>query len=606
MINYPIQGNPSQLTNISSPKQITLREGQFIYASVQKHLGEGLAEVSVGGQKLIAKLQAPLAVGESYWFKVNAGDSGLELKVLQGKEHTAPTFTSIANGLLEQLQLTKNKDIQSVLVQLLKLKLPIHKDVLIQGSQWLASTEEKELGIQALLKMVKENIPIQKSIYQSIVAGKSSESISTLLNELTGLLKSEKNVNIAPNKIQQTIDAIRNPLQKTIVNELVVKALETFLNEKNPFSVRYAGLELLKSFELLPKNATMNNWKTELAQSVNNVKQLSDAGNWQALIQEAVSASKDIEGLNQRTQRLYQEVQAMFPKIEARSPLTKSEVEKVLNAISTLIGQNSSKTSNLLGLLLNALKKPTDTNLTHHFTRLNNLANVPIEKNEIRLFQQLLYQSENEVIQQNQSKQMNDIVTSTLRLLGMNNEAQLQKGNLPNLEQLKPQLIQLLQENAGGAIRETAEKLLFKLNGQVLLSQENGPLLQITHQIPMSIFNQQQDVVIQWSGKEKKQGEIDSDYCRVLFYLELENLKETMIDMQVQNRVVSIIIWNDSQQVDQLAESFTPLLKEGLSKLNYQLSSVRAKQPESKLNVAQFIARSTEEQQEYTGVDFRI
>ena len=42
----------------------------------------------------------------------------------------------------------------------------------------------------------------------------------------------------------------------------------------------------------------------------------------------------------------------------------------------------------------------------------------------------------------------------------------------------------------------------------------------------------------------KEDGKIDADFARILFYLELESIEKTIIDMQVQNRVVTVTVFN--------------------------------------------------------------
>ncbi|MCS0543189.1 hypothetical protein NXY55_24730, partial [Aeromonas veronii] len=44
------------------------------------------------------------------------------------------------------------------------------------------------------------------------------------------------------------------------------------------------------------------------------------------------------------------------------------------------------------------------------------------------------------------------------------------------------------------------------------------------------------NISLRMSGR-KKNGEIDSDFCRLLFSLELKNLNEVVIDVKVQNRI---------------------------------------------------------------------
>ena len=175
-------------------------------------------------------------------------------------------------------------------------------------------------------------------------------------------------------------------------------------------------------------------------------------------------------------------------------------------------------------------------------------------------------------------------------------------------DSLKPLLIKYLQEASllqTPASRVIAEQLLFRMNGQQLLSIENGPMQHVFYETPIQLFGYQTELAVHWSGKRMENGKIDPDFCRVIFYLALEQLKETIVDMQIQKRVVTINIINDSKEIKQLAEPILPLLESGLQKMNYILSAVHFKQPgmcgQQGKNQFNTVQNST-----YQGVDIRI
>ena len=57
--------------------------------------------------------------------------------------------------------------------------------------------------------------------------------------------------------------------------------------------------------------------------------------------------------------------------------------------------------------------------------------------------------------------------------------------------------------------------------------------------------------------------------------MDLEQLKETVIDMQVQNRVIKISVLNEQSDVIQKAATpFIPTLRDQLEEIDYQLSGV--------------------------------
>ena len=142
-------------------------------------------------------------------------------------------------------------------------------------------------------------------------------------------------------------------------------------------------------------------------------------------------------------------------------------------------------------------------------------------------------------------------------------------------ETLKPQLLALLQDpSISMPMKEVADTIITRMNGLQILSGENGPQHQLLMQVPLDFLGKKMDATLQWNGRMKEDGKIDSNYARVMFYLDLNALKETVIDMQVQNRVVTVTIFNENDALQAVAEPFKEALKDGLQALDYQLSGV--------------------------------
>lgn len=172
---------------------------------------------------------------------------------------------------------------------------------------------------------------------------------------------------------------------------------------------------------------------------------------------------------------------------------------------------------------------------------------------------------------------------------------------------LKPLLLQLLQEQQPTAVKELAEQIVNRITAQQMSVQENGPLQNMLLTFPFQLGSHQTDVTLEWSGRKKKDGTIDANYCRVVFYLDLERLQETVIDMQVQNRVIKLVVHNEqSETIEAIASSYIHSLRDHLEQMDYKLSGVLFEQLMSKPVVEkqkQLVYNATNS---YSGVDFRI
>lgn len=206
------------------------------------------------------------------------------------------------------------------------------------------------------------------------------------------------------------------------------------------------------------------------------------------------------------------------------------------------------------------------------------------------------------------SKAMEHALKTVLKNLGISYEVTLgnKSADLHMIaHQLKPQLHTLLQEtNTTPQIKEAAEMLMTRMNGMQLSSGENGHQHQLIMQVPLEFFGKKMDATLQWNGRMKENGKIDANYARVLFYLQMASMQETVIDMQVQNRVVTVTVFNENSEIQSLAEPLKVALKAGLAEKNYQLSGVFIKQFDK--GQTEKVSPVVEQREEQSGVDIRV
>lgn len=162
-------------------------------------------------------------------------------------------------------------------------------------------------------------------------------------------------------------------------------------------------------------------------------------------------------------------------------------------------------------------------------------------------------------------------------------------------------LLQTAAEEAPGELKAEITSLLDRVKAYQLLSTNNDSLQHIFTQFPLFIGTHATDVTIQWRGKQRENGKIDTDYCRILFYLTLATLKETIVDVHIQQRIVHISIINDTPGVELYASALEPSLKEKLAEHGYTLSAVSVKPPMNKQS-----ERLLVEPFSYKGVDYRV
>ncbi|OUM96381.1 MAG: hypothetical protein A9Z00_13235 [Thermobacillus sp. ZCTH02-B1] len=148
-------------------------------------------------------------------------------------------------------------------------------------------------------------------------------------------------------------------------------------------------------------------------------------------------------------------------------------------------------------------------------------------------------------------------------------------------ETLKQALLQLAaSEDAPAALRETAQQLVQQITGQQLLlaPERNGALFShVTLFIPFRGEDGGEAARITIQSRRGRRGELDPDNCRLLFDLRMKHLGDTVVDVQVVDRFVSLNIWNDHPVLERLVEVARGEAAGALNRAGYQLASVRVK-----------------------------
>ena len=127
-----------------------------------------------------------------------------------------------------------------------------------------------------------------------------------------------------------------------------------------------------------------------------------------------------------------------------------------------------------------------------------------------------------------------------------------------------------------------AEQLVNLLTGhQLTLLNQDASFLHVSMTMP-GMFGVREDIKVEFYSQKNQDEKIDPNYCRIAFYLELSELKTTIIDLNVQNRLIHLTVYNDENISEQL-DNYKPILKNGLKKLNYHISTITYKSlPENK------------------------
>ncbi|RND01693.1 hypothetical protein [Lysinibacillus halotolerans] len=621
-----------QQTNRTQQQPLVLKQGQVFHGTIKKLYPDQMAEVQIGQTKFFAKLETPLKAGDSHFFQVTGMNPQAELKVVSGPIQQSQTVAQQVNQLLEMMNLPKTAEMQQLVAYFLRNQLPLSKEQLIQAENWLnnlpANTSKQE-GLQAIQKMVEMKMPFTNEIFKGFLFGSKTTGMSNAILNFTILVMENQTIpSSVKSQLMQQLQTISKPFSLETGGVVLSKAIQTLVTDAN--SIQKTQLvNFLKAAEIFPKNATIENWISESFQQIKTLANYSNQSSASQLIHNVVNAKpnemsqmvKEVESWIsnqnqlQSTQKI--ELQHLLSRFETL-PLNKGTVEwfaqqlhkQLIIAFSENTMPIFSKEQNSITIKdqLLSLLKPEMINTS---SPLLNLVKIMNESSQ-PVLQNMLLQAEAEVQKAIDSKAIEQALKMILKGLGMSYEASFNskvQDFQEAVQSLKPQLLTIINDSqTSQALKDAADNIVSRLNGMQLLSGENGHQHQLIMQIPLHFLGKQTEATIQWNGRMKENGKIDANYARILFYLNMDAIKETVVDMQVQNRIITLHLYNDHPQLEQLAEPLKEMLKTGLLEKNYHLSGIFIKPFEktvSRLVSANTIEKSKEAKSQ-NGVDIRI
>ncbi len=575
-------------------EQQKLRPGQIIQGKILKIYPDNKAQIQLGSKNLIAQLEASLSIEGRYHFQVQSSEETIHLKVL-GEELQSQS-KSVAWNLIEQLGLKTTKSNIALVNKIISQGISFDRTQLKNALQLLDTIKHKGPAQQELVEMIKRNLPITENVFNALNS-KNSTDLTTQMRELLKQLKPSTDLTF---KMEQII----NPP----VSEKV--SLTRQINADNT-SNRQQIFQVLKSVGLLDKAVDFATWKSAwgqpkaiLEKNGTSTHSLDMKIPFHLNTNVIVKAMEQVVLNKQALVTHSEEILNLFEnklrqKVVADTVLTQKEFtdlkeqlfQKITPHLSAaseqsirVLSNNSLHLEHVLSVLKTFSDQRTYTQLTTALSsiKLDNLFTNASPKEQF--LQQI-----NQVLQYTGLSYENNIATN------------LKEDN----KSIKSMLLQLLQ-HSDGTIQEKAGQLLHFINGMQLNSvNESANFIQASMQIPAEKLGLTKDMELEFESRKTADGKIDPDYCRILFYLNLEHLKQTVIDMNIQKRSVSVTIYNDEYpKLKDYTQSIQPVLSQGLDALNYHLSSIhfKALQEQKKTGTD----RIKPYQSSYQGVDYRI
>jgi hypothetical protein len=201
-------------------------------------------------------------------------------------------------------------------------------------------------------------------------------------------------------------------------------------------------------------------------------------------------------------------------------------------------------------------------------------------------------------------------------------EAPAQEQRLHAAETLKSVLLALsTHDEVPPALREAAQSLAGQVTGQqLLLSSERNTTAPFSHMtlfVPMKNSDGDTTATVHVQTRRNRRGEWDVSNCHLLFDLRMRHIGDTVVDVQVVDRIVSVKLLNDFPGMSDLLNQAREELSSGMSAAGFQLLSLStsplpqwrngsAASSIASANLDKAATASDYATKPYKGVDYRV
>ncbi len=606
---------------------LVLRDGNIVVGKITKIYSNQQAEIQIGNHKVTAKVLTPLTIGERYFFQVQQNEHQVQLKVIGNALKQNQTIN--VTDLLQRLGLKVTKQNIQFVQSLINEKIPFNQAQISQALRLLEGLNNSLSAgnsQQILQHLIANKLPITESVYQSLLALHQS-SVSDSMNELFQQFQKMGTLTEAQKNLYHMLNFLLNkeklqPLQQQQLLNIQNGTLIQNIFSKFSSTQQQTLFQLVQQLGLVSSNISFTEWNIQLQQALQMTsgQSSSTTAGPQLFNQSVEQILQEMSVLvNNRTeiQTIIQSIMNTFFPSESNQQLTISQhsalkniiqqqlfpllPEKSQHQLQTMISTNQQQLSAQLHSFLTMLSHPNTVDLLHTLstTMINNKWVIP--NSEQGHFLSIIHQY--------------------AAMLGLSDEFQLAeqiKGQLHQMTRsadftvdrqahsIKSLLLQIIQQGNGLGATDKALQLLHFINGMQLQSiQESPHLFQALLQLPGDKFGAFNDITMQFEGQKMKDGKLNPEFCRILFVLNLANIDDTIIDMHVQKRMISMTIFNDKVTGQSITLLEKPL-RNNLESLNFQLSSIKIKPLKAREETGQINETHPREWPQGEGIEFFV
>ncbi|MED1542369.1 hypothetical protein [Bacillus inaquosorum] len=556
-------GNTAVPQQTSNASETLNGEKRLLLGKVLRLLGDQHALIQVGNQTVQGKLETQLRPQAYYWFsyeKKTAEQTG-RLQVVQSFDQNPKTIQDAAGKLLNAISVKPSNTALMMTGAMLKSKTPVTENDIKTAVRWMDTlpAQDTKKAIETVLFALKRDLPIHPEVLSGVHAIKSPIPLHQHVSQLLQAISQSPQQSQMMAKLKEAVTALFNSEIEIHAERLIEKLISLTDNTKAPSSGNTAGNRELSAPAGSPVKA--------------NLPPVNHTAEQRSIQEEPIKNAADI------------------PIKEARQLLTKLTESAEKNSLQIVKeAANWIKTAALSG----DGKSPAASAV---------LQETRVTDQEAEVFLKAVQQTAPSLADK---ADVLSFLSKVKMAIGTRDELAFIKA-FEQGSSVTPDDIQSIKlalhaarasHEVAEPVKQEADQLFHKLNGQLFIQQDHPSYSQIVMSFPLFSRSGAQDMTVLFKGKKEADGKLDPSHCRLLFLLQLDTLKETVVDCLIQQKVMTITIETDFE-LQAAIDPMVPALKQGLKEMGYSLSGVNAKKrirPEEKTAIDQYITSISDQE----------
>ncbi|MED0586333.1 hypothetical protein [Bacillus subtilis] len=539
-------------------------EKRLLLGKVLQLLGDQHALIQVGNQTVQGKLETQLRPQAYYWFsyeKKTAEQTG-RLQVVQSFDQNPKTIQDAAGKLLNAISVKPSNAALMMTGAMLKSKTPVTENDIKTAVRWMDTlpSQDTKKAVETVLFALKRDLPIHSEVLNGVHAVKSPVPLHQHVSQLLQAIDQNPQQSQMMSKLKEAVTALLNSEIDVHAERLIDKLISLTDNTKAPSPANTAGSRELST---TPAGSP---GKASLPVANHTAEQRS-------IQEEPVKTLADIPIKEAR--------QLLVKLTESAEKNSLQIIKEAANWIKAAASSGDSKSLAPSAVLQAA--QVTDQEAEVFFKAVQQTAPHLADKADVLSF-----------------------LSKVKTAIGARDEVAFIKAfeqgsavTSGEMQSIKLALSALrASHEAPEPVKQEADQLFHKLNGQLFMQQDHLSYSQIVMSFPMFSKSGVQDMTVLFKGKKEADGKLDPSHCRLLFLLQLDTLKETVVDCLVQQKVMTITIETDFE-LQAAIDPMVPALKQGLKEMGYSLSGVNAKKrvhTEEKASIDQYITSISDQE----------